>query len=52
MLTFKNFNGFNSGILLHGARGSGKSGVLGFITMYAHANKWLVVNLPSSYRLT
>jgi small subunit ribosomal protein S29 len=49
---FKGFVGFNSGLLLHGYRGTGKSGVLAFATMWAHQNNWLVVSVPSAFRLT
>lgn len=44
--------GFNSGILLYGDRGTGKSGTLGMVTMWAHTNKWVVVNIPDAMRYT
>jgi len=37
---------------LSGDKGSGKSGVLLFATMWAHKNNWIVVNVPSAYELT
>jgi len=48
----KGFLGFNSGCLLYGERGSGKSGVLGFASMWAHKNKWIVATVPSCYKWT
>ncbi|EGR31197.1 mitochondrial ribosomal protein s29, putative [Ichthyophthirius multifiliis] len=47
-----NFVGFNSGCMLFGDHGSGKSGVLLYVTMWAHYNKWIVVNVPNAYDWT
>lgn len=49
---FKNLTGINSGAMLYGDRGSGKSGTLAYVTMWAHKNNYLVVNVPSAYKLT
>lgn len=38
--------------MLYGDRGTGKSGTLGFVTMWAHKNDFVVVNVPSAYELT
>lgn len=32
--------------------GTGKSGSLALVTMWAHKNDFLVVNVPSAYKLT
>ena len=48
----KNYVGFNSGLLLHGERGTGKSGVLGLATVWAHKNKWVVASVPSCFKWT
>eukprot|EP01017_Pseudomicrothorax_dubius_P033825 TRINITY_DN4568_c0_g1_i3.p1 TRINITY_DN4568_c0_g1~~TRINITY_DN4568_c0_g1_i3.p1 ORF type:complete len:684 (+),score=196.56 TRINITY_DN4568_c0_g1_i3:126-2177(+) len=46
------FFGFNSGLLLHGRHGAGKSGVLYYASMWAHKKGWVVMSVPSAYRLT
>jgi len=48
----KNFIGFNSGAIVSGMRGAGKSGLLMYATMWAHKNNWIVVNPPDAYFLT
>lgn len=40
------FRGFNSGCFLTGKSGCGKSGVLTYVTAWAHENKWVVINQP------
>jgi hypothetical protein len=37
---------------VHGDRGTGKSGVLSFITIWAHKNNWIVVNVPNASKFT
>ena len=49
---FKNFIGFNSGAILSGVRGAGKSGLLMYAVMWAHKNNWIVINAPDAYHLT
>lgn len=49
---FDKFAGINSGAMLHGDRGTGKSGTLLYVTMWAHKNNFLVLNVPSSWKLT
>lgn len=48
----KNFFGFNSGGIINGVRGAGKSGLLMYAIMWAHKNNWIVVNPPNAYYLT
>lgn len=40
------FKGANSGVMLWGSRGSGKSQVLSYVSAWAHENKWAVLNIP------
>jgi len=47
-----NFFGFNSGAMLYGARGAGKSGTLMYSAMWAYKNDWIVVIPPSGYEMT
>jgi small subunit ribosomal protein S29 len=49
---YKDFLGINSGAMLYGDRGSGKSGVLAFVTAWAWKNNWVVIKIPSVHRLT
>jgi len=48
----KNFFGFNSGAIVTGVRGAGKSGMLMYAIMWAHKNNWIVINAPDAYHLT
>lgn len=48
----KDFLGINSGAMLYGDKGAGKSGVLAFATAWAWKNNWVVVKVPSVHRLT
>ena len=50
--SYKEWLGLNSGIMLYGDRGSGKSGTLNFITTWAWKNNWLILSVPSVHRLT
>jgi len=43
----KGFKGFNSGCFVTGWAGSGKSGILTYVTAWAHENKWAVVSIPN-----
>ena len=49
---FPNFIGFNSNLLFWGVHGSGKSGLLYAVTMWAIKSKWLVVKVPSVKAIT
>lgn len=49
---FSNFVGLNSGIMLTGSRGAGKSGVLNFLNLWAIKNDWIVAPLFKSSTLT
>lgn len=49
---FNTHTGINSGAMLYGDRGTGKSGTLAYVTMWAHKNDFVVVNVPSAYKLT
>lgn len=46
------FKGINSGLLLWGERGCGKSQVLSYVSAWAHENKWAVLNVPRCELLT
>jgi len=46
-VSLPNFKGANSGVLLWGNRGTGKSQVLSYASAWAHENRWAVVNIPS-----
>ena len=48
----QNTLGFNSGLMLYGDKGSGKSGVLNYVTCWAWNNKWVVIKIPSVYHIT
>ena len=41
------FKGDNTGLLLWGPRGCGKSQILTYATAWAHENRWLVLTVPS-----
>lgn len=41
------FKGFNTGGLLWGEKGCGKSGILAYLTAWAHENNWVNVSIPS-----
>ena len=40
---FKKYKGFNTGALLYGERGVGKSQILAFATLWAHENNWFTI---------
>ena len=40
------FKGFNTGGLLWGERGCGKSQILAYLTAWAHENSWVNITLP------
>ena len=48
----KKFSGFNSGALIHGRSGTGKSALLLLSTMWAYRNNWVVLLVPDGYKLT
>lgn len=47
--TVPGWTGFNSGILLHGKKGTGKSGTLMYIATWAYANDWILLVSPGGY---
>lgn len=49
--SMNNFKGFNSGTLLYGDSGIGKSGIMTYLTTWAHDNNWIVMNIPHAKRL-
>ena len=46
------FNSYNSNLLLYGREGSGKSGVLMSVTMWARYNDWVIFKMPSAFAVT
>ena len=46
-VSLPNFKGANSGVMLWGNRGVGKSQIQTYVSAWAHENKWAVVNIPS-----
>lgn len=42
------FKGGNSGLLLWGDRGAGKSQILTYVSAWAHENRWAVINVPKA----
>jgi len=40
------YRGINSGALLHGPRGSGKSQILSYVSLWAKQNGWIVMDIP------
>ena len=47
--TMTGFKGFNSGCFLTGYGGCGKSGVLTYVTAWAHENEWVVIAIPKGW---
>ena len=47
----KGFKGFNSGCLLYGDCGVGKSGIMSYLTAWAHDSNWIVVNVPHATKI-
>ena len=47
-----NFSGHQSGVLLWGERGVGKSGSLFGLSVWAYFNDWIVLKIPSVFDLT
>ena len=45
-VSLPHFKGPNSGLLLWGNRGVGKSQILSYVSAWAHENKWAVINIP------
>jgi hypothetical protein len=39
-------------IFLGGEGGSGKSMILAYLSMFAHSNDWIVINVPNCYKWT
>lgn len=50
--SFGPFLGANSGIMIHGDQGTGKTGNLAYISNYAYHNDWIVVKIPNVYDWT
>jgi len=46
------FKGFNTGGLLWGETGCGKSQILAYLTAWAHENSWLNITVPSCMEFT
>lgn len=46
------FKGTNTGGLLWGPRGCGKSQILSYVTAWAHENRWMVVAIPACEHYT
>eukprot|EP00826_Nyctotherus_ovalis_P032957 TRINITY_DN2656_c0_g1_i15.p1 TRINITY_DN2656_c0_g1~~TRINITY_DN2656_c0_g1_i15.p1 ORF type:complete len:705 (+),score=182.56 TRINITY_DN2656_c0_g1_i15:115-2229(+) len=49
--SFTSFKGFNTGALLWGERGRGKSMILAYLGVWAHDNNWASILVPSGDRL-
>ena len=47
-----NFSGHQSGVLLWGEQGAGKSGTLLGLSLWAYYNNWIVLKIPSVFELT
>ena len=45
------FKGFNTGGLLWGETGCGKSQILAYLTAWAHENSWINITVPSCLEL-
>jgi len=43
---------FNSGMMLHGDAGTGKSGVLNYVTAWAHSKNWVVMKVRNCFHIT
>jgi polynucleotide 5'-kinase involved in rRNA processing len=46
------FEGENSGVLVYGHKGSGKSGLLAYLALQGHYSGMLVISITSGYHLT
>jgi hypothetical protein len=46
------FKGTNTGLLLWGERGCGKSQILTYAAAWAHENRWIVLAIPSCEKYT
>ena len=51
-ITLPRFKGNNSGLMLWGERGCGKSQILSYVAAWAHENRWAVVAIPSCEQYT
>jgi hypothetical protein len=51
-LSIHNFSGHQSGLLIWGQSGSGKSGALLGLSAWAYVNEWVVLKIPSVFELT
>lgn len=49
---FHGFQGINSGVFLHGDPGTGKSGTMLYVSMWAQKMGWIVVSVPSVEKWT
>jgi len=50
--SLQSFKGFNTGCLLWGKSGSGKSGTLSYVIAWAHENEWAVISIPRARKYT
>jgi len=46
------FKGFNSGLILNGPSGSGKSQIMAYIHLWAKENKWVILAIPKASKFT
>jgi len=51
-VSLPNFKGANSGLVLWGNRGVGKSQILSYVTAWAHENRWAVITVPKCEAFT
>ena len=43
--------GLTSGLMLYGDKGSGKSGILNYVTSWAWKNNFVILKVPSVYKI-
>ena len=46
--SFHHYKGFNTGALLHGESGAGKSQIMSFVSLWAHEMGWFVIPIKGS----
>eukprot|EP00349_Pseudokeronopsis_sp_Brazil_P006457 CAMPEP_0202967672 /NCGR_PEP_ID=MMETSP1396-20130829/12653_1 /ASSEMBLY_ACC=CAM_ASM_000872 /TAXON_ID= /ORGANISM="Pseudokeronopsis sp., Strain Brazil" /LENGTH=143 /DNA_ID=CAMNT_0049693025 /DNA_START=54 /DNA_END=481 /DNA_ORIENTATION=+ len=51
-VSFPRYKGNNSGLLLWGERGCGKSQILTYVTAWAHEQNWIVFTIPECQLFT
>jgi hypothetical protein len=50
--SLQSFKGFNTGGLIWGRSGSGKSGTMSYVIAWAHENNWAVISVPRARKFT